>query len=243
MPENLDGKPAAKIPHRGDQRSPFYVDGTRMSLLAPLFRRLHAPVYASRLTGLTAALAPHLEPRDRLLDVGCGGGALAAALAAAVPGLKAEGAETHPRGGEPIPVTAYDGRRLPFEDNAFSVVTIADVLHHDPDPVAVLRECTRVASRLVIVKDHHPGGLLPRLTLAHARISLMDWAANTGYGVKCLYDYPTATGWQQRLAEAGLQLPPENETTALQLYPRPFRWVFTPGLQYLAVGKVAAPDP
>ncbi|BAM02241.1 class I SAM-dependent methyltransferase [Phycisphaera mikurensis] len=201
-----------------------------MSLLAPLARRLHAPVYRCRQAALTAALAPHLEPTDRLLDLGCGGGALAAALASAVPGLHAEGAETHPRGGEPIPVTPYDGRRLPFAAGAFSVVTVADVLHHDPDPVAVLTECARVASRLVIVKDHHPGGQLP---LAHARICLMDWAANTGYGVECLYDYPDAQGWRHRFAAAGLH--PAHETTSLQLYPRPYRWLFTPGLQYLAV--------
>ena len=209
-----------------------------MSLLSPLFRRLHAPVYASRLTRLTAAIAPHLREGDRLLDVGCGGGALAAALARAVPGLHAEGAETHPRGGEPIPVTAYDGRTLPFGDGAFDVLTVADVLHHDPDPVAVLRECARVASRLVIVKDHHPGGHLPRLTLAHARICLMDWAANTGYGVKCLYEYPTTAGWRKRFEAAGLHL--AAETASLQLYPRPHRWVFTPGLQYLAVGEPAS---
>ncbi len=207
-----------------------------MSLLSALARRLHAPVYASRLTRLTAAIAPHLKPTDRLLDVGCGGGALAASLAAAIPGLHAEGAETHPRGGEPIPVTPYDGRRLPFADDAFDVLTVADVLHHDPDPVAVLRECARVARRAVIVKDHHPGGRLP---LAHARICLMDFAANTGYGVKCLYDYPTAEGWRTRFEAAGFHL--AHETTSLQLYPRPYRWVFTPGLQYLAVGEVDTP--
>ena len=201
-----------------------------MSPLAPLARRLHAPVYRARQAALTAAIAPHLRPTDRLLDVGCGGGALAAALAAAVPGLHAEGAETHPRGGEPVPVTAYDGRALPFPDDAFDVVTVADVLHHDPNPVAVLRACARVAGRLVVVKDHHPGGRLP---FAHARICLMDWAANTGYGVKCLYDYPTAAGWRARFERAGLRV--EHEAVDLQLYPRPYRWVFTPGLQYLAV--------
>ena len=29
-----------------------------------------------------------------------------------------------------------------------------------------------------------------------------------------------------------------HETTSLQLYPRPYRWFFTPGLQYLAVEEV-----
>ena|GEM_PF-4437808 len=44
------------------------------SILSRLMRRLHAPVYASRLAGLVAEMAPHLRPGDRVLDVGCGGG-------------------------------------------------------------------------------------------------------------------------------------------------------------------------
>jgi hypothetical protein len=64
---------------------------------------------------------------------------------------------------------------------------------------------------------------------------LMDWAANAPHGVKCLYDYPTAAGWRQRFADAGLTV--VEERTAMPLYPAPYRFVFTKGLQYLAVLK------
>ena len=46
-----------------------------------------------------------------------------------------------------------NGKSLPFEDGAYDVVILADVLHHDPDPVALMKECGRVAKRFVIVKD------------------------------------------------------------------------------------------
>jgi len=196
-------------------------------LLSPILCRLHKPVYESRLRALSSAIAAHLRPNETLLDVGCGVGTLAHTLASMVDGLQAQGLERAPRGNEPIQVTAYDGGQFPMEDACVDVVTIADVLHHDTQPVDVLQECARVAKRLVIVKDHKPDGLL-----GQARVSLMDWAANAGYGVPCLYDYPTQSGWQTRFEQAGLEI--ATEVGALDLYPAPYRWVFTPRLQYLA---------
>ena len=214
-----------------------------------MLARLHAPVYASRLAHLTRALHPPLKRAGcrSLLDVGCGNGTLAHTLAQQDPTLRVAGLERAPRGGEPIPVTAYDGGAFPFDDDAVDAVLLADVLHHDPDPVAVLREAARVAAKIVVVKDHSPRpGAAGRL-LDTPRIGLMDWLANAPYGVKCLYDYPEAAGWRRRFDDAGLRL--LEEDTALQLYPRPHRWVFTPGLQYLAVcapvtgPSTAAADP
>ena len=208
-----------------------------------MLARLHAPVYASRLALLTRALHPPLRQADAtsLLDVGCGNGTLAHTLAQQDDRLTVHGLERRPRGGEPIPVTAYDGGAFPFADDAFDAVLLADVLHHDPDPVAVLREAARVARRRVIVKDHSPRpGALGR-ALDSPRISLMDWLANAPYGVKCLYDYPEPAGWRARFDAAGLRL--LHEDTDLELYPRPHRWFFTRGLQYLAVCEpVTGPD-
>lgn len=194
-------------------------------------RRLHAPVYRSRLSALVQVIAPVLRDGDRVLDVGCGNGTLGRALMDARPAVKIEGLERVPRGGEAIHVTGYDGGAFPFTDGAFEVVMIADVLHHEPQPAGLLAECARVASRAVIVKDHKPEG--PGWSQPQRRVSLMDWAANAPYGVPCLYQYPTAAQWRERFARVGLRVIEEH--TALQLYPRPYRWVFTPGLQYLAV--------
>lgn len=45
------------------------------------------------------------------------------------------------------------GERLPFEDGTFDAVTEFAVLHHVPDPAAVVREMTRVARRAVFLSD------------------------------------------------------------------------------------------
>jgi len=90
-----------------------------------------------------------LQPDDRLLDIGCGGGLLlrdAAVAGAVVTGLdhseemvmlareRAPGAE----------VKLGEAERLPFADASFSAVSMSVVFFFFADPVAVLRESARV---------------------------------------------------------------------------------------------------
>ena len=201
-----------------------------------LFRLLHAPIYRARLTTLADAIVPHLHDRDRVLDVGCGSGMLASAMlthARCPAGLHIEGLEQIARGNEPIPVTQNDGTSIPFDDDSFDVVTIADVLHHEHEPEHLLRECARVAQRAVIIKDHKPEGLL-----AQQRIALMDWAANIGYSVPCLYRYNTIQEWHTLFASLDLSL--LHEVTSMQTYPPLVNLFFGRRLQYLAV---VVPEP
>mgnify|MGYP006268768059 CR=1 FL=1 len=206
-------------------------------MLAPvrhLMRRAHAPVYAARLRALTRAIGPHLEPGDRVLDVGCGVGTLGEALLGdpdRPEGLAVEGLERHARGGEPIPVTPYGGGRFPFDDGSFDVVVVADVLHHDHEPGAVLDECRRVSRRLVIVKDH-----VLRGPLARARVSLIDWAANAPHGVPCLFRYNTLSEWRRVPGAHGLRT--VEERASMDLYPPGVNLFFGGKLQYLAVYSV-----
>jgi len=56
-----------------------------------------------------------------------------------------------------------DAARLPFPDRAFPLAVEASLLHHAPDPVAVLREMARVGSgRVALVEPNrnHPPMLL-----------------------------------------------------------------------------------
>jgi len=197
-------------------------------MISRLMTSLHAPIYQHRLEVLVAQLGPYLRATDRVLDVGCGNGNLGRALMGAVAGLVVEGLERVPRGGEPIKVHGYDGVTMPLERGAYDVVIVADVLHHERDPERLLRECARVASRLVIIKDHKVAGWF-----SAARVRLMDWAANAPYGVPCLFRYNTLAQW--RAVPARLNAGLEREWTSLDLYPGLWNPVFGRGLQYMAV--------
>lgn len=204
------------------------------SPLHHIMTAMHKPVYAARLRELVRLILPHLRAGDRALDVGCGNGTLAAALLDARRGpddLIVEGLERFKRGGEPIAVHAYDGATMPFDDASYDAVILADVLHHEENPDRLLRECLRVSRRIVIIKDHQVKG-----PLAHTRISLIDWAANAPYGVKCLYRYHTPSEWRALPARFGAAI--EKEYPSIQLYPLGWNAAFGNALQYMAVWRV-----
>jgi len=157
--------------------------------------------YLPRLEALSEAVGAWLRAGDEVLDVGCGSGMLAEALRNRAPGVVVSGLEKHPRGGEPIEVHSYTGTRFPFPDDAFDVITIADVLHHDQDPVGMLREYRRVARRAVVVKDHLVEGRID-----YVRVCILDWAANLPHGVRCLYDYWSLEEWHDMFDEEGLSV-------------------------------------
>ena len=164
---------------------------------------MHGPIYRSRLRELVAKIVPHLREGDRVLDVGCGNGTLGRAIMDAPncpKGVVVEGLERVVRGGEPITVHGYDGKAFPFPDGSFDMVIVADVLHHEPEPEKLLKECRRVNRRLVVIKDHQIKGFM-----AYRRVCFIDWAANAPYGVPCLYRYNTAKEWEAVPARLGLE--------------------------------------
>jgi SAM-dependent methyltransferase len=206
----------------------------RRGPLSWLMKRLHAPVYASRLAELVKRITPHLRPGDKVLDVGCGSGALGRALLDSPDcpsDVSVRGLERVKRGGEAIAVESYDGVTLPYAARSFDIVILADVLHHEPDPHQLISECARVARRLLIIKDHKVEG-----PFAQQRISLLDWAANEPYGVPCLYRYNTPGEWEEWKRRHALES--ESEMHSMRLYPFPYNLLFTGRLQYMAVFRV-----
>lgn len=197
-----------------------------------LMRALHRPVYESRLRALARRIAPHLRADDEVLDVGCGSGQLGAAILAerrCPARVTMRGLERRVRADAPIEVTSYDGGRFPFDDASFDAVILADVLHHDENPEALLAECVRVSRRIVIIKDHQLKG-----PLARPRVAFIDWAANIGYGVPCLYRYNTPADWQSTVERQHLRVV-EQADRLPDLYPPGLNLLFGGRLHYFGV--------
>lgn len=129
----------------------------------------YAPLGWRRARFVVRLIRPHL-PSGPVLDLGAGTGHTAVRLAqdgcsvtmADVPphagalGQRLVAAPIAARLGREygVPRVLYDGVTLPFPDRAFSAVLLAFVLHHCPDPLAVLREAARVSrGRVLVLED------------------------------------------------------------------------------------------
>ncbi|WP_417802776.1 class I SAM-dependent methyltransferase [Thermophilibacter provencensis] len=102
-------------------------------------------------------------PAPRVLDLGCGTGALAERLLDAIPGCSLTGVDLSPRMVEVARVRLAgradvllgDAERLPFHDAAFDVVVCNDSFHHYPDPERATFQAWRVlaAGGALVVGD------------------------------------------------------------------------------------------
>ena len=107
--------------------------------------------------------SPFIAPADRLIEIGSGPGSVLAVLAER--GLSATPLDIADSSfNDGFRPTLYDGKRMPFEDRAFDAALLLTMLHHTPDPDAILREAARIARRLIIVEDVYSGPLQRYLT-------------------------------------------------------------------------------
>src|SRR3954469_1791066 len=96
-----------------------------------------------------------LRPGTRLLEVGCGVGAVLAVLGQEFPGVRLSGVDIEPaqlafahehlrRAGVDATLCQADALALPFEDESFDHVWMMWLLEHIRDAPAALREAKRV---------------------------------------------------------------------------------------------------
>ena len=193
-----------------------------------LVGKLHdSTVHPRRIGILRDRIAPLIPEGAHLLDVGCGDGLLSQALGEARSDLRLEGVDVKAREGMPIPIRAFDGSSLPYEDLSFDAVLFVDVLHHTTDPDVLLREACRVTRQAVLIKDHTRNGLL-----AGATLRLMDWVGNAHHGLALPYNYRTRSEWVDAVERAGLRI--EFWDGRPRLYPRPGNWIFGRSLHFIA---------
>jgi SAM-dependent methyltransferase len=190
--------------------------------------RIHEKyIKAYRARALASAIASAIPLNATVLDVGCGDGSLAAEIGRLRPDLTFQGLEVAIRGRTAIPVSLFDGIRLPFPPKHFDVVVFADVLHHTEHAESLVMDAKRVGRAAIVIKDHRADGFLARPILR-----FMDRVGNVRFGVSLPYLYLTWSEWERLFDRVGVRI--ESVQTQLRLYPRPFSWLFERSLHFVA---------
>jgi SAM-dependent methyltransferase len=187
----------------------------------------HHTVRLPRTERIARAVAAQIGQARSLLDVGCGEGSVAVAIAERVGARRVAGVDIKIQPGVPIEAVAYDGLHLPFPDGTFEAVVISDVLHHCQDPVAVLREALRVASRIVAIKDHFNFG-----PVSEKLLLWMDQIGNASHEIHVRGTYFGPRAWAEMVEAAGGRF--TGLEWPLQIHDYPFRLVTQDRLQFAA---------
>ena len=146
-----------------------------------------------------------IEPGTRLLEVGCGAGAVLAVLGQEFPGVQLVGVDIEPkqlefarghleRAGVEATLLEADALALPFEDGSFDHVWMMWFLEHVADPVAVLQEARRV---LV------PGGAITAIEVDYSSCRAEPSTPAIEALFRAMVAGMAASGW----SDAGTRLP------------------------------------
>lgn len=185
-------------------------------------------VFERRVRKLVEALGGMVEEGWHVLDVGCGDGQISAQVELSHKDVSVVGIDVLVRPERHIPVTQFDGAKIPFDDDSFDAVMFVDVLHHATNPIGLLAEAVRVSRKYVLLKDHIRTGFLGMCTLR-----LMDWFGNAHHKVVLPYNYLSEADWEKAYREVGLR--PINVKRRLKLYPNPANLIFGRGLHFIAL--------
>ncbi len=158
-------------------------------------------VFPNRYRVLTEQLSEYLLSSTKVLDVGSSNGKLADTLIKANSKLQITGVDTHVLSPQYIHIDSYDGKHLPYQDNAFDTAMVIDVLHHDEEIEKVLIEVMRVTTRYILIKDHYFNNIFERAGLYFA-----DFLGNAPYGIKLPYNYLNQTQWDHLFQKLKLKV-------------------------------------
>jgi len=141
-----------------------------------------------------------IKKGSKILDLGCGSGIVSNEFGKF---FKADllGIDITDQRIEKIRFQVFDGLKIPFPENYFDLTLINYVLHHTPDPVAILKEAKRISKKIIIFED------LPEGFLAKLRCFFHQASYNLFFQKeKRKFNFKTKREWEMIFEEIGLKI-------------------------------------
>jgi SAM-dependent methyltransferase len=145
--------------------------GAHIGGVAALEDRARAPSYRAMFRTLVDLMA--LEPTSRILDVGCGSGALDRQLAERLPGARIDAVDVNPfLQREARELAADFGERIRFAPGSATALPFPDQTFDGVFSITVLEECDAEKAIAEIMRVTRPGG---RIAIVVRAIDLPQW--------------------------------------------------------------------
>ncbi len=144
-----------------------------------------------------------LTPRSQILDIGAGPGVYYEPLTKR--GHEAVLLDVQKYKTCPYPVTYFNGSQIPFADKSFDTSLLITVLHHTPNPEAILKEAKRVTRKnIIVIEDIYtrPGG--------KAKCVIRDAVLNFEF-VGHPMNFKSYEGWKNTFRNQGLSVVKEKD--------------------------------
>lgn len=148
-------------------------------------------------------IKPHILGQS-VLDIGSAEGWTGNLVTQDKPGCSVQLLDVTDLNQTDLPLTLYDGKNFPFQDNEFDTSLLLLILHHCDDPDRVLEEALRVTRKRLIVTESVYHHLFGRAVLfcADNIVNGLRSNAKMATGLK----FKTPAQWEQTFADLGLSL-------------------------------------
>jgi len=154
-------------------------------------------VYLHRANFYARKILPHLRENEKMLDIGAGSGYLGEILSRKV---KVTLIDIVDYNQTRLPLSIYDGKKLPYRDSSFDVGIIVAVLHHTPNPEKFLQEVRRVCKRIIIVEEVYS------TILGRIFIDGWEWFWNKTSGISTFYNFHSTEEWKDIFDNIGMYI-------------------------------------
>lgn len=159
---------------------------------------------------LIGEIAAYLKPDSKVLDIGCGSGIIANQIAEKLK-VRMTLVDVVDKRRVNLPLTIYDGRKLPFGDKTFDTALLTFVLHHAEDPARVLAEAKRVVKGKIIIYED----VITRNPFDRIDSFLHGFAFNKTWNLQNEAVFKTEIEWGEIFKKLGLRI--------VKAYPLPIR--------------------